>query len=250
MATITARNLEVAGYTDRGRVRSVNEDACGFHADAGLFVVCDGMGGAAAGEVASHLAVESFIQYGREHRAESASAEALLRESVLAANSAIYQRAQRQPELEGMGTTLVALLLEETEAGTRAWVAHAGDSRCYRLRAGKLQQLTLDHSLVEEQVRMGRLTRREAERSPYRAIITRAVGTTDTVEAEIMHMPAETDDLYLLCSDGLTRELQDDEICKILLAEPDVQLACVHLVAKANAHGGRDNTTVMLVRVR
>ncbi|MHB1020869.1 MAG: Stp1/IreP family PP2C-type Ser/Thr phosphatase [Acidobacteriaceae bacterium] len=250
MATITARNLEVAGYTDRGRVRRSNEDACGFHADAGLFVVCDGMGGAAAGEVASHLAVESFIQYGCEHRAESASSEALLREAVLAANGSIYQRAQQQPELEGMGTTLVALLLEETEAGTHVWVAHAGDSRCYRLRAGKLQQLTLDHSLVEEQVRMGRLTRREAERSPYRAIITRAVGTKDTVEPDILHEVAETDDLYLLCSDGLTRELKDDEICKILLAEPEAQPACVRLVARANARGGHDNTTVLLVRVK
>jgi protein phosphatase len=250
MSAITVRNLEVAGYTDRGRVRSVNEDACGFHADAGLFVVCDGMGGAAAGEVASHMAVESFIRYGSDHLGDRVTPEVLLRKAVLAANQEIYQRAQDQPKLEGMGTTLVSLLLEETADGTTAWVAHAGDSRCYRLRGGKLQQLTLDHSLVEEQMRLGRLTRREAERSPYRAIITRAIGTTEDVEPDVLREAAEVDDLYLLCSDGLTRELRDEEILQILLEEAEVQPAAVRLVAKANARGGHDNTTVMLVRIR
>ena len=262
--------------SDRGRLRSGNEDACGHDVGAGVFVLCDGMGGAAAGEIASHLAVETFLAAFPAHEAavrnghglqavalgdedatpsshSQPSAEGVadrLHDAVVAANSAVFARAQGHPELRGMGTTLVALMFEETVEGYCAWMAHAGDSRCYLLRGGQLRQLTLDHSLVEEQVRMGQLTLEEAERSPLRSVITRAVGSARFVEPEITHAVVEPGDLFLLCSDGLTRELSDGEIERVLSARSSLDAACEQLVDDANHSGGRDNITVMLVRAR
>ena len=262
--------------SDRGRLRSGNEDACGHDVGAGVFVLCDGMGGAAAGEIASHLAVETFLAAFPAHEAavrnghglqavalgdedatpsshSQPSAEGVadrLHDAVVAANSAVFARAQGHPELRGMGTTLVALMFEETVEGYCAWMAHAGDSRCYLLRGGQLRQLTLDHSLVEEQVRMGQLTLEEAERSPLRSVITRAVGSARFVEPEITHAVVEPGDLFLLCSDGLTRELSDAQIERVLSARSSLDAACEQLVDDANHSGGRDNITVMLVRAR
>ncbi|HEX4581998.1 MAG TPA: protein phosphatase 2C domain-containing protein, partial [Acidobacteriaceae bacterium] len=147
--------------------------------------------------------------------------------------------------LEGMGTTLVALSL----AGKTAWVGHVGDSRCYRWRAGALQRLTQDHSLVEEQIRVGRMTREQARRSPMQNVITRAVGTRAEVVADVQELELQRDDLFLIASDGLTRELTDTAIAAILeTAASDLQAACAALVAAANAAGGRDNITCVLVR--
>lgn len=234
--------LTAAGITDRGRIRSANEDFFVIRPDAGVFVVCDGMGGAAAGETASHLAAETAI-------AALVTAKrgiVAIREAVRLANHAVYERARQDRRLEGMGTTLVALSL----SGSTAWVGHVGDSRCYRWRAGTLQRLTQDHSLVEEQIRIGRMTREQARRSPMQNVITRAVGTRAEVVAEVQEFPLQRGDLFLIASDGLTRELTDAAIGGILQArESDLHAVCGALIEAANATGGRDNITCVLVRV-
>jgi serine/threonine protein phosphatase PrpC len=231
-----------AGITDRGRVRSANEDFFVMRPEAGAFVVCDGMGGAAAGETASHLAAETAVAA----LVKAKRGAAAIREAVRLANNAVYERARQDRRLEGMGTTLVALSL----SGSTAWVGHVGDSRCYRWRAGTLERLTQDHSLVEEQIRIGRMTREQARRSPMQNVITRAVGTRAEVVADVQEFPLQTDDLFLIASDGLTRELTDAAISDILrVAEKDLEVVCAALLAAANAAGGRDNITCVLVRV-
>jgi protein phosphatase len=231
-----------AGSTDRGRVRHANEDFFVMQPEAGAFVVCDGMGGAAAGETASHLAAETAIAA----LIKAKRGAAAIREAVRLANHAVYERARQDRRLEGMGTTLVALSL----SGSTAWVGHVGDSRCYRWRAGGLERLTQDHSLVEEQIRIGRMTREQARRSPMQNVITRAVGTRAEVVTDIQEFPLQRDDLFLIASDGLTRELNDAAIGGILqAAEKDLEVVCAALVAAANAAGGRDNITCVLVRV-
>ena len=233
--------LTAAGITDRGRMRRANEDYFVMRPEAGAFIVCDGMGGAAAGETASHLAADTAAAA----LAKAKPGSAAIREAVRLANSAVYERARQDRRLEGMGTTLVALSL----AGKTAWVGHVGDSRCYRWRAGALQRLTQDHSLVEEQIRVGRMTREQARRSPMQNVITRAVGTRAEVVADVQEFKLQRDDLFLIASDGLTRELTDTAIAAILeTAASDLQAACAALVAAANAAGGRDNITCVLVR--
>ena len=231
-----------AGITDRGRVRSANEDFFVMRPEAGAFVVCDGMGGAAAGETASHLAAETAVAA----LVKAKRGAAAIREAVRLANNAVYERARQDRRLEGMGTTLVALSL----SGNTAWVGHVGDSRCYRWRAGTIERLTQDHSLVEEQIRIGRMTREQARRSPMQNVITRAVGTRAEVVADVQEFPLQPDDLFLIASDGLTRELTDAAISDILrAAEKDLEVVCAALLAAANSAGGRDNITCVLVRV-
>lgn len=231
-----------AGVTDRGRVRHANEDFFVMHAEAGAFVVCDGMGGAAAGETASHIAAETALAV----LARSKPSANAIRDAVRLANSAVYERAQQDRRLEGMGTTLVVLSLGESAA----WLGHVGDSRCYRWRAGALELLTQDHSIVEEQIRIGRMTREQARRSPMQNVITRAVGTRADVVADVEEVTLQTGDLYLMASDGLTRELTDATIESILGGSAnDPGTACAALLAAANAAGGRDNITCVLVHV-
>lgn len=233
--------LAAAGITDRGRMRSANEDFFVMRPEAGAFVVCDGMGGAAAGETASHLAAETAAAA----LAKAKPGPAAIREAVRLANSAVYERARQDRRLEGMGTTLVALSV----GGKAAWVGHVGDSRCYRWRAGTLERLTQDHSLVEEQIRIGRMTREQARRSPMQNVITRAVGTRADVVADVQELQLQRDDLFLIASDGLTRELTDVAIGGILEAgSRDLQAVCAALIEAANAAGGRDNITCVLVR--
>jgi PPM family protein phosphatase len=239
---VTGEAWTAAGMTDRGRARRSNEDFFTMQPEAGAFVVCDGMGGAAAGETASHLAAETAAAA----LVKAERGAAAIREAVRLANSAVYERALQDRRLEGMGTTLVVLSLN----GETAWVGHVGDSRCYRWRAGTLERLTQDHSLVEEQIRIGRMTREQARRSPMQNVITRAVGTRAEVVADIQEFPLQRDDLFLIASDGLTRELTDAAIGDILQAgESDLQAVCGALIAAANAAGGRDNITCVLVRV-
>ena len=208
-----------------------------------MFVVCDGMGGAAAGEIASSLAVDEMMRL-LVAEGQGAPTPEQAEKAIYAANQAVFIRSQRNPKLAGMGTTLVALIAGERQV----WILNVGDSRGYRLRTGTLQQITRDHSLVEEQVRMGRMNRTEAQRSPLRNMITRALGTQSQVTADVFALEAEPGDLYLLCSDGLTRELSDPLIESLLRLELPLEELCVRLVNAANKAGGHDNITCLLVR--
>jgi len=236
-------HFTAAAATDRGRKRPSNEDAFGFSVERGVYVVCDGMGGAAAGEIASSLAVDEVLKR-LSHRAADLEAPLAAEQAIEAANEAIFSRSQRNARLNGMGTTLVGLLAEESHV----WVINVGDSRCYRLRNLHLEQITLDHSLVEEQVRLGRMTEAEALRSPLRNVITRALGTQSRVTPDIFAMEAEPGDLFLLCSDGLTRELTDAQIESLLGIELPLDELCARLVSAAKKAGGHDNITCTLVR--
>jgi protein phosphatase len=201
------------------------------------------MGGAAAGEIASSLAVDEMMRLlNGEFQGRSMEEAAL--QAIQEANAAIYCRARRSPRLSGMGTTLVALVADEQ----RTWVMNVGDSRCYRLHNGKLEQVTLDHSLVEEQVRCGRMTEDEALHSPLRNVITRVLGTQSEVTADVFEMESAPGDLYLLCSDGLTRELSDARLEEILAGPQPPEELCEILVAAANKSGGGDNITCIVVR--
>lgn len=261
-APASARTFAMLSH--RGRVRHANQDACAALPEIGAFVVCDGMGGAAAGEVASHLASEAFLHALSLHpprrrtspksgAAETTSAQypanhphTRLNEAVRAANQAVFRHSRKSISLHGMGTTLVSALWDDVDT---LWIAHIGDSRCYRLRRGTLRQLTEDHSLVEEQVRAGLLSRVQAASSPIRNIITRAIGSQPVAEPDIAAHATRPGDLYLLASDGLTRELDDTEILRILThtSDPTLETACQALIDAANARGGHDNITVLLI---
>ena len=242
MATVSV-HYAAAAVTHRGRKRPSNEDAFGYSVEHGVYLVCDGMGGAAAGEIASSQGVEELLRL-LGSRDQAAPLPLVAEEAIAAANLAIYSRSQRNLKLSGMGTTLVGLLVD----GRHACVLNVGDSRCYRLRNRRLEQLTMDHSLVEEQIRLGRMTRPEALRSPLRNVITRALGTQGQVTPDIFEIEAEPGDLFLLCSDGLTRELPDSLIESTLVADLHLDNLCKRLVEAANKAGGHDNITCLLVR--
>jgi serine/threonine protein phosphatase PrpC len=270
---MSANHLIYAMLTHRGRVRTGNEDTCAAAPEVGAFVVCDGMGGAAAGEVASTLAADTFLA-NLTPPPRSTEPQARLNGAIQAANQAVYQQSRQSAKLAGMGTTLVALLhapiLNGRDVKRRTasdhtnsrvtdpptlWLGHVGDSRCYRRRRGKLEQLTHDHSLVEEQLRAGQITAAQAAQSPMRNLITRAIGSQATVEADIQSHRPQPNDVYLLASDGLTHEVEDEDISKILAAIPkpptakSLTAACEALITAANRNGGRDNITVLLVAV-
>jgi PPM family protein phosphatase len=232
-----------AALTDRGRKRPSNEDAFGYSIEHGVYVVCDGMGGAAAGEVASSVAVAEVMQL-LTNRPGANPLPADAEQAVAAANEAIFSRSQRSEKLNGMGTTLVALLAEERHA----WMLNVGDSRGYRLRNSKLEQITLDHSLVEEQMRLGQMSEEEALRSPLKNVITRALGTQSLVTPDVFELETEPGDLFLLCTDGLTRELSDSLLESLLRLDLPLEGLCSRLVAAANQAGGHDNITCLLVR--
>jgi len=229
--------------TDRGRKRPSNEDAFGLSVEHGVYVVCDGMGGAAAGEVASTLAVAEMMRL-LTQRPWTSPPPVEAAQAVAEANEAIFSRSQRNQKLNGMGTTLVALLVEER----RAWMVNVGDSRGYRLRNSHLEQITLDHSLVEEQIRLGQMSRQEALRSPLKNVITRALGTQSVVTPDIFELETEPGDLFLLCSDGLIRELSDSLVESLLRLDLTLEGLCTRLVDAANQAGGHDNITCLLVR--
>jgi PPM family protein phosphatase len=252
--------LRAAMWSDRGHVRAENQDTCAAAPEFGVFVVCDGMGGAAAGKIASQLAAEAFLNALGGSVTSPPVPEAFdpvvsagrcpgerLAQAVAAANSAVYERAQKYRVLQGMGTTLVGVLVQETEPGRTAWIANVGDSRCYLLRNSSLLQLTTDHSVVEEQIQAGLLSREQAEFSPVRNIITRAIGTQPQVSADIVEQPLAPGDTLLLASDGLMRELADREISSALLSSAELEDACTALIQRALAKGGRDNITVLLI---
>ena len=234
------RLVDSAGRTDPGRRRRRNEDA--YVVAPPLFAVADGMGGAQAGEVAARLATAAFREY---HEADDLPGEERLAAIIQEANRRIYDRARVDTDVSGMGTTVTAALLE---AG-RIVIGHVGDSRAYRLRSGRLEQLTDDHSLVADLVRGGRISAEEAETHPQRSVITRALGTDPEVDVDSLAVDAESGDVYLICSDGLTTMIGDDEILAILERAKSLESAGKDLVKAANRRGGEDNVTVVLFTV-
>ncbi len=232
------RVAEHFSASDTGRQRRANEDD--YLARAPLFVVADGMGGARAGEVASHTAVSVF-----QAGLPPGSPEEALATRAREANERIHTLSQADAQHAGMGTTLTAAHVGEHDVA----IAHVGDSRAYRLRDGELTRLTDDHSLVEELVRQGKLTESEAEAHPQRSIITRALGPEPSVDVDTLSHPARAGDVYLICSDGLTSMLGDDRLREILTGARDLPSAGRALIDAANAAGGRDNITVVLFRI-
>jgi len=252
-----AQVLEIASCTDPGMVRSHNEDSIASDPANGLVVLADGMGGYNAGEVASGMATTVIINEMRQilastqpnqidPRTNQTIAARLLREQVLRANSSIYEAAQSQPQYAGMGTTLVVSLFYDN----RVLVAHLGDSRLYLMRDGELRQVTRDHSLLQEQIDSGLLTAEQAKNAQHKNLVTKALGIDPSVEPEIHEYQTRAGDLYLLCSDGLCDMVDDEAIGTALQAlGGNLKLAAQQLVQMANDNGGRDNVSVILVRV-
>jgi protein phosphatase len=263
--------VEVAGKTDIGCVRANNEDNFGFDARYGIFVVCDGMGGQAAGEIASKIGVDVLLEYFRNASAdtnnignpilrglESPGVEptdattpvvspgaSLLAKALRLANRKIHEAGQNQDGRSGMGSTIVAAVVR----GNSLAIGHVGDSRIYLVRNDEIQQLTQDHSLVMEQVRLGLITREQAEHSEMQHVILRALGSEETVEADIDDLLTVPGDLILMTSDGLTRHVHDDEILSIITQSASLELACAALIQAAKDRGGDDNITCLLLKM-
>ena len=252
-----SKALEVATATDPGMVRTHNEDSIAADAASGFVILADGMGGYNAGEVASGIAaallgthlkqvLASAEPGGIEPESGEPLAVKILREQIAGANASIYQAARSQPQYAGMGTTLVVGLFYDN----RLSVAHIGDSRLYRLRQDEFKQITRDHSLLQEQIDCGMITEQMAKLSQNKNLVTRALGIDPEVEPEIHTHEVEAGDIYLLCSDGLSDMVEDGEISLTLSSlQANVQLASQQLVQMANDNGGRDNVSVILVRV-
>ena len=242
--------LEYFSATDTGRARSNNEDSVALDAASALAVLADGMGGYNAGEVASSMAT-GFIktELGRwlqEAGANAADSEVRRAMDICVdnANRAIFNAANANPQYAGMGTTLVVALFR----GTRVLIGHVGDSRAYRLRGGRLMQMTRDHSLLQEQIDAGLITPEQASFSSNKNLVTRAVGVEDTVLLEIHQHEVHPGDLYLLCSDGLSDMLDDETLSQLLQGYDELEEAGNALIAAANEAGGKDNIAVILVR--
>ena len=249
--------LEVASHTDPGMVRSHNEDSIASIAEKGLVVLADGMGGYNAGEVASGMATTVITTELRQQLEDKAphvldpqsgqkASLKMLQEQVAKANTSIYQASQSQPQYAGMGTTLVIALFYDN----KMMVAHIGDSRLYRLRGDQFSQVTKDHSLLQEQIDAGMLSKEQARHSANKNLVTRALGIDPSVEPEIHEYDALPGDIYLLCSDGLSDMVGDEDIGMALQAlGANLNLAAQQLVQMANDNGGRDNVSVILVRI-
>jgi serine/threonine protein phosphatase PrpC len=235
-----------AARTDVGVVRSGNEDNYLMADDRGLFIVADGMGGHAAGEVASEMAAKLVAEHFRPVRGMADTELAgQLSAAIHAADRAIFERTRQEQDKRGMGTTVTALVL----LPRRFLIGHVGDSRAYMLRGGNLVQITKDHSYVQEQVDAGRLTPEEARVHPYANVITRCVGSNGDVVPDLMFGSLEPGDLLMLASDGLTGMLEDHEIREIMIGMNGLEQGVDQLIAGANRRGGLDNITVILVRI-
>jgi serine/threonine protein phosphatase PrpC len=248
-------NLQIAGKSDVGCVRSNNEDNFGYDARHGIFVVCDGMGGQAAGEVASKMGVDALLNFFRDYAEKKAppvkafdgvsDRANALGSAIMLANASVYQASHGgQKEHAGMGSTVAAVLID----GNFLAIGHVGDSRVYLIRNGAVQYMTNDHSLVMEQVRRGLMTQQEAERSEVQNIILRALGSEETVEPELEDMVLAPGDVVLLASDGLTKHVRDENMLRIVKSTTDLDQACDALIAAAKEHGGDDNITCLLIR--
>jgi serine/threonine protein phosphatase PrpC len=246
---------EIGALSDRGCVRENNEDSFGLAPEINLFVLSDGMGGLASGEVASRLTVDTILGHCREaesnpslplagERIEGVSyISNRLASAVRLANQAVYEAAAKNGAGQSMGATVVAVRF----ADQRMTVAHIGDSRVYRLRGGQIEQLTQDHSFVAEEVRRGRMTEEEANSSKLQNVLIRALGIEPAVEVEVSEEAAPDGDMFLLCSDGLTRELSDSQIAAVLGENDDPQEAAACLIDLAKQAGGGDNVTAVVI---
>lgn len=247
--------IEFIGQSHPGKVRPHNEDAIGTDLEAGLVVLADGMGGYKAGEVASAIAIQTVTQMVAEgikkaHKQDAEvsgfSAESLLlRDAIVKANEIINSTSKSQPQCEGMGTTIVACLFYDN----RVSVAHVGDSRLYRVRKNRFEQVTLDHSLLQELISRGFYTPEEARKSLNKNLVTRALGIEPTVQVEVQEDVVLEGDIHLLCSDGLSDMVEDSEIhLTISTFSANLEVAAKQLIQLANENGGRDNISVILTR--
>ena len=249
--------LRVVGLTDTGKVREHNEDTIAGDADLGLLVLADGMGGYKAGEVASGLAVKTIVTMVREHleRENLQSVDAgsglsrtsiILRDAIHRANKIIYQTAHTQAQCEGMGTTVVAALF----FNNRVTIAHVGDSRLYRAHGEKFERITMDHSLLQELVDRGLYSAEEAQRAANKNYVTRALGVEPSVYVEIREIPVEKGQIFMLCSDGLSDMIEDDDIhLTINTFSDNLDTVAKQLIQLANDNGGRDNISVLMAHV-
>ncbi len=249
--------IRSVGVTDVGKVREHNEDTIGVDSDIGLLVLADGMGGYNAGEVASGIAVKTVMSLVKEaierqdltaddKESGLSRPSILLRDSIMRANKIIYQTAKTQPQCEGMGTTIVACLFFDNKVA----IAHVGDSRLYRLRTSRFEQMTLDHSLLQELVDRGFYSQEEAQRANNKNYVTRALGVEPSVEVEIHEEPAHKGDYYVLCSDGLPDMVEDEDIhLTISTFSASLETIAKQLIQLANDNGGRDNVSIVLAQV-
>jgi serine/threonine protein phosphatase PrpC len=248
--------VEVAGKSDIGCLRSNNEDNFGYDTGCGIFVVCDGMGGMAAGEVAAKIGVDividyfragkssgSYPPYGARQEALSDNANAV-GSAIQLANAAIFEAASRHSGQSGMGATIVAVHVKDDTYS----IGHVGDSRIYLIRNKTIKQLTDDHSLVMEQVRRGLITAEQARKSEVQNIIIRALGSEVSVQVDLDDFVAAPGDMLLLCSDGLTRHAEDEDLLEVIDNAKDIDAACNGLIDFARQKGGEDNITALLVR--
>ncbi|MBY0469608.1 Stp1/IreP family PP2C-type Ser/Thr phosphatase [bacterium] len=242
--------FEFALNTDIGLRRKQNQDSVGAHPELGLFVVADGMGGHRGGETASALAVEHIYLHVKKHKKKRGeNPKELISDAVRAANRAIFDASLKNPALQGMGTTTTAMLFVDN----LLVVGHVGDSRCYYIRPQCLWQVTRDHSLVQEKLRAGLITREQLKTDVMKNVITRSVGFESDVNVEVYEMPIQPGDAFLICSDGLSGMIEDAKILEILqkdlFTEDELSRAVENLIHAANDHGGEDNITGLVVQV-
>ena len=249
--------IEAAGETNVGRKRGHNEDNFAILAEFGLFIVADGMGGHACGEVASKIAIDTMQEFFKDTADDPEKTwpykldrtkgyeENRLIMGIKLANLRIYDTAQRDSKKRGMGTTFAGIFV----LATGTFVAHVGDSRVYRFRDRQLELLTEDHSLLNEYIKMGRLTPDEIERFPHKNVIMRALGMKETVKVDTRFEEPRLGDIFLICSDGLTGPVSDEEMTRILSENPEIKIAGARLIEKANENGGPDNITCVLARL-
>jgi serine/threonine protein phosphatase PrpC len=250
-------SVQAAGKTDVGLVRKNNEDNFGYDVRHGIFVVCDGMGGQAAGEMASKIGVETVLSYFRRGGSRNSNEPvvgrsfdgvspraAKLAHAIQLANLTIHEAASHDSERRGMGSTIVAVIVD----GSLFSIANVGDSRIYLIRDGAIQQLTSDHSLVMEQVRRGLLTLEEAEQSKMQNVIVRALGSDESVEPDLADHEFVSEDVLLLCSDGMSRYVQESRMIDLVAGKENLKQACEHLIQAAKDGGSDDNITCLLIR--
>lgn len=244
MESQSVLKLEVAALTDIGCKRTNNEDCFGYDLSSQIYVVCDGMGGLAAGEVASSTAVSELLQFFNQSAAPGVESEQRLYRAILHANRLVCALAQSREDLHGMGTTLVSACVDDH----KLVIGNVGDSRAYFLRNGQCVQITHDHSYIAEQVRKGVISVEEAGSSPLQSLITRAIGTAESVEPDIFTAAIQPGDMVLLTTDGLTRYADSEAIANLVLASSGLQSACQALIDTAKQQGAVDNVTCVLLR--